>query len=232
MATDDRDDDFDRETTPPRAKGRYAMDDDARALSGAAAARARALTENERRKHAERFASGVPAVVVGPVTEDADTGPIAMLDSVELDDDDFRLVNRLRRDTPDPYTLVLKVVKLNRQLRHELVALQSEEKSNNEARANQLLELLSRPPHEDVSALQRQVAELRKQQATARKAAWWLIGALIGSLGGSVIYVVDKISSGAERTGAWGEQLREHDRALRAVEQDIRDIRREKDKSP
>jgi hypothetical protein len=167
VSTDD-DDPYANAPTPPIRKrtARYAMALDER--------------DGADRRRAEAQAYALSAVV--EQDDEPDTGPIATLESVELDADDFQLANRLRRETPDPYALFLKALKLIRRQRHDIKSLESKERSNNTERANQILELLNRPPHEDVLALQQQVADLKRFTDSQRKVLGWIGGGLISAV--------------------------------------------------
>jgi hypothetical protein len=168
-----------------RRQPRYAMSPAERE----GGAHRRAVTEGERRRHAELYASGMP--VVAPEQEEgSDTGPVATMEAIELDADDLQQVDRLRRDSPNPYVALYKLTKLNRQLRHEVRTLRTDaeafdrrEQSNNQERADQILELLNRPPHEDVAEMQRDMSrlastlsKLEREFAPIRSFSKWALG--------------------------------------------------------
>lgn len=200
--------DDDQLETQRRNKRRYEMPEEVRDTR-------RAQTADERAAHRRAHTSGSVQL---PDDDEVQTGPVALIDGIELTDEDVRQVNRLRRKSEDPFVFGFKVAKA-------VYRLDKKEDSNNEQRANQLLELLNRPPHADV-------AELKRQVAFARKIGAWAITAVFGGLIGGVTYVAEKISSSAERAGVQTEQLRDLERSMRSVEQDIRDLRRDRKDTP
>lgn len=146
--------------------------------------------DGDRRRHAEMYAAGLPSVIVETSDDTQDTGPVAMMEAIELDDDDLQQMDRLRRDSPNPYVAMYKLTKLNRQLRHEVrelrrgtEAFEQREISNNQERADQILELLNRPPDERTADMQRDIVrltsainKLEREFSPIRSFSKWALG--------------------------------------------------------
>jgi hypothetical protein len=124
-----------------------------------------------------------------------------MLEAIELDVDDLQQMHRLRRVSPDPYVGQMKSLKLIRQLRGELRRLTTEERSNNQARADQLLELLNRPPdaalREAIDPLADRIKELESSYKTAR----WVLGTILTLALGSLMTGIGVLWTRAEHEG-------------------------------
>lgn len=165
----------DDDNTPPRGGRRTHWSDDDRASVG-----------SERRQRLRSYPRGVPAAVSPDANDDTDetTSPFALLER-EPDADELELIRRSRYEAGDPVPMREFAKALRR-----LDKLVRDEKSNNRERANQLLDLLNRPPNELTAKLQETVIELRADMskikevvATVRKALLWVALAAIGSLG-------------------------------------------------
>jgi hypothetical protein len=241
-----------------------------------AAAEDGASTDSERtRKHNERKASrthprGVPISpdqdmvereLSGTIDVPTDyereiTQPVDMLRR-RLDAEEFEVADRMRRDSDDPITMLIKG-QFN--LAKEVRALRVKDRSGNLEQADKMLEireLIKHPPHEAVLALQeeterlwRAFAEMGKQIGSPRTdnkgTAWenigrgqtvyrvgvWLAGFALTAALGSASYVIGSIrASGAD------EVLRAQDRHdIEELKQELKEARRAlerlKDKTP
>jgi hypothetical protein len=233
----------------PRA--RTHMSDDTRALTGAQHRRAASVlggdgTPSERRRR-RSHPQGVP--VVDPIVREL-TAPGV---SPEIDEHEITspydllerpptpavidTIRRSRRNSDDPATFG-DVAKLA----DALTEARRKEKSNNEERANQLIELLGRPPHEDVVRLQTDVHALECDVAEIKSAVsiavisvealtrWWkpiravLIFLAIAALG-AVGFFVDQIMSHAESKGEATIRIEHLEHSINDLRQDLRDDR-------
>jgi hypothetical protein len=184
------------------------------------------------------------------------TQPLDMLRR-RLEDDEFEVAARMRRDSDDP---ILMLIKGQFNLAKKMRALLVKDRSENELQADKILEireLIKHPPHEAVLELQaeterlwRAFSEMGKQIGTphsenkgtaweniedSRTAYRWgrrIAGFALSIALASAGYVVASIrASGAD------EVLRAQDRAaIDEQKQELRELRRElqrqKDKSP
>lgn len=185
------------------------------------------MTDSQRdRRHARSHPFGVqtipdmverelggPGEIIGrEVTE-----PWDLLDR-DLDPIDREHVDRMRRDSDDPYRLVYSLSK-------ELTRLKREDLSAQREQANQILQLIKHPPHEAVTKLQEQVADLERDISPIRRATKWAAGSVlaIAVACGAFLY-----SRGAteERAKARIETL---ERAVEDLHKDIRALRKGQD---
>lgn len=240
----------DRDLTPPQspqARARSHMGDDERAEVGAAHRRPQAGlgSESRRRKASRSHPHGVPAIV-DPIVRELSGGVVPAIEEHEvtepwallergLDPADMEHVSRLRRDSDDPYAHIFKLSK-------ELKRIKQDELSAQRAQANQLLELLGRPPHADVAKLQAAVTALEvavEALETTRVAdhvavealtRWWkpiravLIFLAVAALG-AVGFFIDRIMSGVEQRSQATIRIDHLERALNELRQDVREER-------
>jgi hypothetical protein len=234
----------DEDPTPPGRPRRRAQTATERDLEGMRAraerqAAAEASLESERsRDHRERKAArshalGVPAIpdmVERELGEPQEIGaekevtsPIEILLDHELEADDLEHVRRLRRDSDDPYAMLLKLAKRQ-------VAKEREERSNNQERATQLLAILNRPPDEAT----RQLVEKRTKGAKWSVRITW---AAVIIIAGVAVDVADRIWNRSEHETALiyklmaveANALRDRAEAKEATERLEREINRLRD---
>lgn len=222
----------DDEDTERRRRPDSNWDDDKRANVGA---QHRFATDSavRRRKAARSHPNGV--AVVDPVIRDlSDTGeveaiktheitePVDLIDR-DLSQAELEIVRRSRRDSTDVST-VADLAKLTKRL----LDREADDRSSRKEQADQLMQLLNRPPHESVAKLQASLAE--QGLAIAALTTWWkpiravLIFLAIAALG-AVGFFVDKIMSSVEQKGEVQIRLDHIEHAISDMRQDIRDER-------
>lgn len=192
----------------PRRRAQTATERDLEGMRARAErhAASEASLESERsRQHRDRKAArthpqGVTSVPIpdmverelgGPQEIEAEgevTSPIEILLDRELEPDDIEHVRRLRRDSDDPYAMLLKLAKRQ-------VAKEQEERSNNQERATQLLAILNRPPDEAT----RQLVEKRTKGAKWSVRITW---AAVVIIAGVAVDVADRIWNRSEHETA------------------------------
>jgi hypothetical protein len=201
------------------------------------------------RKAARSHAQGVPIIggdmverqlgdsgegVHATIPEREITEPWALLER-GLDAQDLEHVQRLRRDSDDPYALAYRLSK-------EIARIKAEDLSAQRTQANQLLELIAHPPHQattklqaDVASLECDINEIKESVATAvisveALTRWWkpiratLIFLAVAALGG-VGFFVHEILDGAQSKGETQIRIDHLERALLDLRQDLRDDR-------
>ncbi len=222
------------ESTPTSLRRRHMSDTD-RALAGAA--HRRTETDSESRRRANPYGVPLADPVLrdlgnpdsGPLHEHEITSPIELLNR-DLSQAELDVVHRSKRNSGDPATYA-DVVKLA----ERLINREREDRSNREGQANQLMELLGRPPHEAVRQLQADVAELKESAGAAVVSVealtrWWrpiravMIFLAIAAFGG-LGFFVDQLLVHAESKTEAAIKIDHIERALIDLRQDLRDLR-------
>jgi hypothetical protein len=189
----------DDDTPRARPRARSQWDDDRRAVVGRehrGGESGGVSTASERRRQLARApVAPVPDMVErelgGPqeiAAANEVTSPIEILLDRELEPDDIEHVRRLRRDSDDPYAMLLKLAKRQ-------VAKEQEERSNNQERATQLLAILNRPPDE---ATRRLVESRTKGAKWSIRLTW----AAVVIIAGVAVDVADRIWNRSEHETA------------------------------
>lgn len=137
------------------------------------------------------------------------TSPIDILEA-PLEREDHEILNRSTRNETDPVTSadLLRVV---RHLNKHLARFREDERSENTKRANQLLELLNRPPDEGIRKVNSRVDKLegRTEKLEGRnKLTSWVLVAIFGTGSGSVVMLAQRLWDRAEAEGVMRNELR------------------------
>lgn len=197
------------------------------------------MTDSQRQRLVDQGTS-----MVDPIKLDDWSSPIDLYERAP-NDAEAEIVKRLRRDSD-----VQKLMEYVGKLAHRIDKQRQDERSGNEARANQLLELLNRPPNEvtvklrsevvalrgEISSLRGEITELhesnnslhREVDATKRfrKASLWALGLVatvaLGGLGTAIKGLYDRgYGEGADAVRI--QQLeRQYDRFERQYDRDRR----------
>lgn len=211
----------DRDKTPPltpQARARSHADEDSdterrdrRALSHWGDEE-RATVGLESRQRTRTPALGVP--IASDPRED--TTPIEMY-LVEPNDEDREAVRRSRRES-NASVKQEELAAAVRLFKNRLREMVDREKSNNEERADQLLELLNRPPDEATKRLGDRVTAL-EGIIKLLKVVLFLV---VGGSGGYGLVIAQKIWDRAEAEGEAAIRLQHVEDAVRQLGQDIR----------
>lgn len=180
------------------------MTDDERAMLGSEIRRRAALAPP----------SGVP--MIGDIEPDTGevTSPIQLLLPEDVAPDAHeRAVDRLRRDSRDPYALIYNLAEaLTKKKRDDLSA--------NKARADQLLEILDRAPNKAAIDLQDDVAALRRDAASRSSWRRWLMGIA----GAVLVAALGALGTGIGLMRSSAEQEGETKIRLMRLEQDVQQL--------
>lgn len=135
-----------------------------------------------------------------PIDEERDTDEITSPIDLLLNEDiqqDSDPVERLRRDSRDPYSLIYN-------LAEALTEEKKRERSSDKARADQLMQILDRAPNRAALELQDDVAQLKATEAKRAKGRRWLLGVtgtvLVAALG-ALLTGIGLMISKAEHEG-------------------------------
>jgi hypothetical protein len=175
------------------------MSDDDDTPTGRRRPRLDGLTSAERRKMLAR----VPVGDIGEVTS-----PIDML-ARGLSDSEAEIIRRSRYAADDPVPMREFVKALDR-----LNQLVREERSNNRERADQLLELLNRPPDEKTAKLRDEVRDITRDLKLFK----WAAGVAFATALGSLASVVTRIWDRAEREGETSIRLQHIESAIERLQ--------------
>lgn len=157
------------------------------------------LTSAERRRLASRI----------PVDDIVDvTSPVDLL-SREPDDEEMEIIRRSQYEPGDPVVMRDFAKALNR-----LNKLVRDERSNNRERADQLLELLNKPPGGETAKLRDEVKDLNRDMKVIK----WAAGAAIAAALGSLASVVTRIWDRAEREGETTIRLQHIESAIDRIQ--------------
>lgn len=202
-------------------------------------------TKRERQEHAKRYPPIVP-VIAGLDEEPSGvvvrrheefTSPIDMYER-PLQPDEIEVARRLRRDSDSPKVLVDRLTDAVSRLTIKLDEQRKTERSNNENRANQLVELLGRVPGDAAESLRSEfddkidnlsitlddgkklnLFDAVKGLLRDASIGKWVMRTVAGAAITVLLYVANTISARAEQQGAMGVRilhLEEENAALRA----------------